>query len=80
MSTEALSAEIRRYCAANPNAADTVEGIAWWLTMQRYSDTLESVRAAVDTLVVEGVLVRYQNRDGACVFGCRLTRENQRNS
>jgi hypothetical protein len=65
-----LSGEIRRYCAAHPNAADTIEGIAWWLALQRYDDALQEVRNAVDQLVGEGVLVRYQ-KDGVPVFGCR---------
>ena len=66
-----LSIEIRRYCATHPNAADTLEGIAWWLAMQRYDDVLHDVQAAVDQLVGDGVLVRYQSKDGVSVFGCR---------
>ena len=73
-----LAADIRRYCATHPNALDTVEGIAWWVAIQRYGDMLDDVRAVVDSLVSEGVLVRYLNEDGGCVFGCR-PRENEPN-
>jgi hypothetical protein len=66
-----LSAEIRRYCAAHPNAADTLEGIAWWLAMQRYTDVLKEVRDAIDQLVDDGVLMRHQTHDGVSVYGCR---------
>jgi len=65
-----LSVEIRRYCAVHPNAVDTIEGIAWWLALQRYDDALQEVRALVDQLVHDGVLVRYRTQDGASVFGC----------
>lgn len=65
-----LSVEIRRYCAAHPNAADTIEGIAWWLALQRYDDALHEVRESIDQLVQDGLLVRYQTEDGVSVFGC----------
>ena len=65
-----LSIEIRRYCAAHPNAVDTIEGIAWWLALQRYDDALCEVREAIDQLVRDGVLVRFQTDDGGSVFGC----------
>jgi hypothetical protein len=65
-----LRSEIRRYCGAHPHARDSVEGIAWWLALQRYDDTLQEVRAAVDALVGEGVLVPFRLSDGSIVFGC----------
>jgi hypothetical protein len=72
-----LSAEIRRYCAAHPNAADTLEGIAWWLAMQRYGDLVDEIRDVVDALVEEGVLVRHDSGEGACVFGCGAVNERK---
>jgi hypothetical protein len=66
-----LSVEIRRYCAAHPNAVDTIEGIAWWLALQRYDDALREVRDCIDKLVRDGVLVHYQTEHGVSVFGCR---------
>lgn len=65
-----LSIEIRRYCAAHPNAADTIEGIAWWLALQRYGEALQEVESAIDHLVGQGVLVKYQTTEGVSVFGC----------
>jgi len=67
-----LIAEIRRYCAAHPSALDTLEGIAWWVAMQRYNDVLVEVAEAVDLLVDEGVLVRYRTVGGATMFGCSV--------
>ena len=65
-----VSADIRRYCAEHPNALDSVEGIALWVAMQRYGAALAEVREAVDQLVREGVLVRYERNNGDLVFGC----------
>jgi hypothetical protein len=65
-----LAEEIRRYCAEHPDARDTLEGIAWWLAMQRQNETLNDLRAAVDSLVAEGLLVEHRLSDGSVVFGC----------
>lgn len=61
-----------RYCAAHPDARDTLEGIAWWLTMQRCGETLDELRAAVDSLVEQQVLVPYHLNDGTTVYGCSI--------
>lgn len=65
-----LADEIRRYCALHPGARDTLEGIAWWLALQRQDDSREELRTAVDSLVEQGVLVRHRLSDGSVVFGC----------
>jgi hypothetical protein len=44
--------------------------MAWWLTFQRYDDAVHEVRAVVEALVAEGVLVAYRLSDGSEVFGC----------
>ena len=69
-STRELAAEITRYCAAHRDARDTLEGIAWWLAMQRCSDTLDELRAAVDLLVEQRVLVPHHLNDGTTVYSC----------
>jgi len=69
-STPELAAEISRYCANHPGARDTLEGIAWWLAMQRCGDTLDQLRAAVDLLIERKLLVRYHLNDGTAVYGC----------
>ena len=69
-STHELADEIKRYCAAHPGGRDTLEGIAWWLAIQRSSETLEVLSAAVDSLVEQKVLAPYRLLDGTTVFGC----------
>ena len=65
-----LAEEIRRYCAEHPEARDTLDGIAWWLAMQRQGETLDDLRAAVDSLVAQGLLVQHRLSDGSVVYGC----------
>lgn len=69
-STREVACEIKRYCAAHPGARDTLEGMAWWLAIQRCSESMEELRAAVDFLVEQKVLVPYRLNDGTTVFGC----------
>jgi hypothetical protein len=65
-----LAVEIRRYCDAHPHARDSIEGIAWWLTWQRYSTTRRSLESAIDDLVARGLLKSHRLTDGSVVFGC----------
>lgn len=67
--------EIKRYSAAHPGVRDTLEGIAWWLAMQRCSETREVLTAAVDLLVEQKFLTSYRLADGTTVFGRGLTTE-----
>jgi hypothetical protein len=69
-STSEVAADIKRYCAAHPGVRDTLEGIAWWLALQRCSDTMGVLGAAVDSLVEQKVLAAYRLADGRTVFGC----------
>ena len=73
-STE-VAAEIKRYCAEHPCVCDTLEGIAWWLTMQHYSDTVDNLRAAVDSLVEQKLLEPYHLADGRTLFACAGARQ-----
>ena len=67
---EALAGEIRRYCALNPDAADTLDGIAWWVTHQRYYEMVTALEAAVDYLVSVRVLERRELPDGTTLYFC----------
>jgi hypothetical protein len=68
--TTEVAAEIKRYCAEHPCVCDTLEGIAWWLAMQRYGDTMDDLRAAVDLLVEQKLLEPYRLADGRILFAC----------
>jgi hypothetical protein len=66
---ERIAQEVERYIAANPDAADTVEGIArWWLMLADVEAALMRVEAALDLLVRRGVMSRQLLPDGNCVY------------
>ncbi len=61
-----VAALLRSYVAANPEAADTVEGIArWWFPA---AISPEAMKAAVRLLADEGTLVRRVAHDGTVVY------------
>jgi len=70
-STRRIAAEIQRYCVAHPDARDTIDGIAWWVQMQRQDELKHGIAGAVQWLVNKGLLERYQLQDGSEVFGCK---------
>ena len=71
-STRQIAAQIERYCAAHPNARDTIDGIAWWVQMQVQEEIRSGVADAVRILVEQGTLERHRLHDGSEVFGCCL--------
>jgi len=72
-SAKNIASDIRRYCAANPHARDSIEGIAWWLALQRVADDRIELEHAVDALVQQGVLEAHTLPDGTVVFACAAT-------
>jgi hypothetical protein len=75
-STRRVAAEIQRYCAFHPNARDTIEGITWWVTLQRQHEMRSAVAEAVRVLVERGMLERFELQDGSQVFGCTCQRRS----
>lgn len=54
---ELIAKDIREYFQMNPNAGDTVEGIAnWWIANQRLKNSTNMVQRALDYLVQKGEL------------------------
>ena len=54
---ESVAREITEYFRANPNAGDTVEGIAnWWVAQQRLKNSTSLVQKALEFLVQKGEL------------------------
>lgn len=60
---------ILHYLQDHPAAADSLEGIAsWWLPPERYSVTTEAVQAALDQLVAEHRVARFELADGRVLY------------
>ena len=56
---DSVAQEISGYVEGRNKFAETVDGVAhWWLPRQRFEDSLEVVRAALEHLVEEGVLTK----------------------
>lgn len=62
---------ILRYLAARPHAADTVEGVVnWWLPLQRYQDTYETIEKILEGLAAEGLLAKTSLPDDKVIYAC----------
>lgn len=68
--TRELVAELERYCTEQPNACDTLDGIAWWIASERSEGGRGHLREAVNELVATGRMARHQLADGSIVFSC----------
>jgi len=57
LNVENIAKEIKEYFQGNPNAGDTVDGIAnWWVTKQSLNDAKDLVQQALEFLVSKGEL------------------------
>ena len=67
--TMAIASIIERYVQDHPHAADTPEGICrWWVARQRFEDSVEDVRKALDYLVERHCLSSSVLPDGTEIF------------
>ena len=61
--------DILEFCARHFDRQDTVEGIAeWWLMEHRVERTVAEVRAAVEQLVEEELMVARRAPDGRVYY------------
>lgn len=64
-----IARQIERYLATHPNAADSLEGIlGWWLTRQRYEDSAQQVRQALERLLRQGTITTRVLGDGKTLY------------
>jgi hypothetical protein len=67
-----IERQILGYLAANPEAQDTMRGIAeWWLLKQKIQESTSDVEAAVANLVAQGKLAAGTNLDGQTIYRLR---------
>ncbi len=65
----AIAAEIERYVAAHPGAADTAEGIQrWWLSGRLADEPAAVLTEALDALIARGVIARRTLPDGRTLY------------
>ncbi|MHC4118863.1 MAG: hypothetical protein ACYSWO_15290 [Planctomycetota bacterium] len=66
---EQISGIILDYLRNNPDAGDTLEGIAgWWVGLQQIEISVKDVANALDGLLEEGVIRTHTARDGTSIY------------
>lgn len=66
---EGLARRLLDYLEKNPDAGDTLEGIAhWWLEQQRVEQVVDEVAEALDYLVQIGVVQVHKLRGGVPIY------------
>jgi Fe2+ or Zn2+ uptake regulation protein len=64
-----IAAEIERYLARHPNAADSADGIhRWWLPTRFSEQPLESVESALELLVDRGAVTKTVLEGGRVIY------------
>ena len=69
---------LRRYLAAHPTAADTVNGIQRWWLAPAVDEPLPLVELALDRLIEEGLMCRVPMQDGRTIYA-RMPRDETSN-
>lgn len=75
----AVAKEIQSYLDKHPNAADSAEGVMrWWLSQQRFEESMQIVQAALELLVSKGNVDRAVTPGGRAVYSnTRLTSKDK---
>ena len=69
--------EILAYFADHPRAQDTIEGIVeWWLLEQRIKQATTQVKATLEQLVAEGLVIAREGAAGRVYY--RVNRQKAR--
>ena len=70
MSTnEEISRKILDYLSKNPDAGDTLEGIAnWWLESERVVQAVDEVAEILEVLFDKGLLIKTKYEIGSVVY------------
>ncbi len=55
---------ILEYACKNPDAQDTISGIAeWWLTEEKIKARVATIKGALNDLVAKGLILRHRGKD-----------------
>jgi hypothetical protein len=70
--------EILRYLVRHPEANDTVEGIVeWWLLDQKIEESVAEVKAVLDELIEQGLVVAWRGADGRTHYRAEVEKKRQ---
>lgn len=66
---ETAMGDIERYLAANPAAAESLDGItSWWVAARRWLIARDTVAEALDRLVAQGSVEAVEAVDGRRIY------------
>lgn len=72
---EQICRMILAYLRKNPDAEDTLEGIAkWWLEMEKIESSVDNVASALESLAQRGLIRTREIKGGAMLYG--ISKEN----
>lgn len=61
--------QILQYLHEQPQASDTLEGVAkWWMMRHQVNESVMLTRQALDYLVAAGCVVERKSRDGRMLY------------
>ena len=64
-----VAKEIRQYLENHPHAADSAEGVMrWWVSKQRFDESILTVQEALELLVDEGELYESVTSSGTAIY------------
>ncbi|MBI5196054.1 MAG: hypothetical protein HZA10_07000 [Nitrospirae bacterium] len=69
MKQEDISKKIADYLRRNPDAGDTLEGVArWWVQCECIEESVEKVAAVLEILVQKGAVKKQDAGDGRPLY------------
>lgn len=64
-----IAKEIQTYLEKHPHAADSAEGVMrWWLSKQRFEESVQLVQQALELLVREGTVDKLLTPGGRAIY------------
>jgi hypothetical protein len=73
-----IAQHILRYLRANPEAKDTLEGIAeWWLLQSKIEEAVKRVSEAVEWLVANGYLLENRVTGSKTIYEINPTKRDE---
>lgn len=69
---------IIKHLRENPQAGDTIEGIAgWWIMRQRLNECVDLVQQSLERLKARGLVTERKTADGRTLYTASAKIENQ---
>lgn len=75
--SKSIEEKILNYLLKNPNASDTLEGVArWWLEMEKVDHAIEMIADTLNSLLERGVIEKVPTGENISIY--RISRSIKR--